>query len=355
MANGENPAFDELMSQMGVRRLEQGPKSVRKGRKGRKSWGKGGQPSGKAARMVAQGPSSAPPPPAPSAPAVVVTPPPTPAPVQAAPPPAVELDALRAELRAAREDLQRTRDRADATEAERVRLKDERDLLDAERRGLQRRLQAATGDTPPPMPSLGEALKERGLLGELEAGKALTALVAARRVGALLSMLEATDGPSLRAFLDDRVVLHCGGEDCPTVPGRAIVTVPKPRCEVCAGSDIQRSVRRFVDACLLTGQRHVLIVGGSPKYHRQLRDLVQHHRLRLELVPGNVRRNARQAQADMARADVVIIWGGTLLDHAVADLYKDGPARVLRIAHRGIGRMLELAAEAVDRPPAAGG
>jgi hypothetical protein len=265
------------------------------------------------------------------------------------------VEALRAELRAARDDLQQARDRADATEAERARLEDERDVLDAERRGLQRRLQAATGETPPPMPSLGEALKERGLLGELEAGKALSALVVARRVGALLSMLEATDGPSLRAFLDDRVVLHCGSEGCPVVPGRAVVIVPRARCEVCAGSDIQRSVRHFVDACLLTGQRHVLVVGGSPKYHRQLRDLVQHHRLRLELVPGNVRRNARQAQADMARADVVIIWGGTQLDHAVADLYKDGPARVVRIAHRGIGRMLELAAEAVDRPPAAGG
>jgi hypothetical protein len=54
----------------------------------------------------------------------------------------------------------------------------------------------------------------------------------------------------------------------------------------------------------------------------------------------------------MARADVVIIWGGTLLDHAVADLYKDGPARVLRVPHRGIGRMLELAAAAIDTPPA---
>ena len=367
MADGENAAFDELMAQMGVRRMDKGgPSGGRKGRKGRKGWGKGPAPGGKAARRLASpapatGPAAPPGfPPAPPAPAPpVATGPVVAVPAVAAPavptaaPPADDAAPLRAELRSVREALVEARDRAAATEAERARLAEERDVLDAERRGLQRRLQEATGDAPPATAPLGVALTGRGLLGEHEAGQALAALVAARRVGPLLRLLEAVDPDALAAFLDDRVVLHCGGEDCPVAPGRAVVRVPKPRCEVCAGSDIRRSVRRFVDACLLTGQRHVLIVGGSPKYHRQLRDLVQHHRLRLELVPGNVRRTARQAQADMARADVVIVWGGTLLDHAVADLYKDGPARVLRVPHRGIGRMLELAAGAIDGPPTA--
>ena len=349
MANGENPAFDELMAQMGVRRLDRGRErsgKPGKGRKGRKARGEGASAAGKPDRRVES----------PRASAVVPAPAPTPAPApEAAPPapPAVDVEALQAELLGARAALQEARDRADATEAERVRVAEQRDVLDAQRRGLQRQLQAATGDTPPPMPSVAEALTERGLMGEHEAGKLLSALVAVRRVGPLIHLLQATDGPSLRAFLEDRVVLHCGGEDCPIVPGRAIVQVPKPRCEVCAGSNIQRSVRRFIDACLLTGQRHVLVVGGSPKYHRQLRELVQHHRLRLDLVPGNVRRTARQAQSDLARADVIIVWGGTLLDHSVADLYKGGRARVLRIPHRGIGRMLELAAEAIDRPASA--
>lgn len=362
MADGEGSAFDELMAQMGVRRMDQAPRSGRKKtKKARKAWGKGAVPTGKAARKLTDGNTGGSvPAPASSTPEPVVRPMVRPAPgpaprsATAVGPSAAALeqerDALQAELRAVRRELETTRDRASAVEAERERLSAELDILDTERRGLQRRLQVATGEQPEPMPALGEALQRRGILGEDEAARVLSGLVEARRVGPLLRLLEAVDRDALHAFLDDRIVLHCGGEACPVVPGRAVVRVPASRCEICGGSDVQRSVRRFVDACLLSGLRHVLVVGGSPRYHRQFRELVQHHRLQLELVPGNARRTARQAQADMARVDVVIVWGATVLDHSVADLYKGGPARVLRVAHRGMSRMLELAATGLQSP-----
>ena len=53
MADGDNTAFDELMAQMGVRRMEQGPRSARK--KARKGASKAARPSGAGARKVAAG------------------------------------------------------------------------------------------------------------------------------------------------------------------------------------------------------------------------------------------------------------------------------------------------------------
>ena len=357
MADGDNTAFDELMAQMGVRRMDQGPRSARK--KGRKGSSKAARPSGTGARKVAEGrggaaaPVAATKPSAHASPEQTVAAPPLPAQASTGAAAAADADPgviadLRNEVASLRRELEAARTRADSAEAECAQAVEQRDRFDIERRGLQRRLEAAVGDRPAPMPPLGDALQRRGILGEHEAARMLKGLIEARRVGPLLRLLEATDGESLHTFLEDRVVLHCGGEACPVVPGRAVVRVPSKRCEVCGGSDIQRVVRGFVDACLLTGRRHVVVVGGSPRYHRQLRELVQHHRLQIELVPGNVRRTMRQAQADMARADVVIIWGATVLDHSVADLYKDGPSHVVRIAHRGMGRMLQMAAEAVQ-------
>jgi hypothetical protein len=117
---------------------------------------------------------------------------------------------------------------------------------------------------------------------------------------------------------------------------------------VCQGSDIRRSVRQFVDACLSLGLTRVTVVGGSPKYHRQLKELVQHRRISLTLVPGNVRRTQKQADHDLAASDVVLLWGGTLLDHSTSDLYRSGDrGQVLTIPHRGIARMLQQATHAL--------
>ncbi|MEC8423241.1 MAG: hypothetical protein VX000_05650, partial [Myxococcota bacterium] len=179
MAADENNAFDELMAQMGVRRLESGSKSPRaKGRRGRPQKAAPPTRAMRDAMVKASAPASPPAPAQPPAPAA----------------PGVDVEQLRAELRRARSAAQEARDRADATEAERARLAEANAVLDAERRGLQRRLQAALGDAPVPMPSLAEAFKARGVLGEHEAGKALVALVEARRTGSLLSLLEASDG-----------------------------------------------------------------------------------------------------------------------------------------------------------------
>ncbi len=252
---------------------------------------------------------------------------------------------LSAELRQLREAGVKDRDALAATREELERLVAQNAEMDAQRRGLQRKLARFEGEPVEPTPPLQALLQSRGLMGQDEFRALFLALAEARQLGGLLPQLLVEDEDRARIFLDDKVVLlgDCGA--CPSAPGRAVLRVPTPRCEVCGGSDIRRLVRQFVDACLLSGLLKITVVGGSPKYHRQLRDLVDHHRLDLELVNGTVRRNARQARADMDNRDVIVLWGGTLLDHSISDLYDNsGRARLVRIPHRGIGGMLAQAA-----------
>ena len=123
---------------------------------------------------------------------------------------------------------------------------------------------------------------------------------------------------------------------------KAYAVTGSPGCDTCGGSDIRREARRFVDACLNHGTTRVTIVGGSPKYHRQLRELVQHRVLKLRLVPGDARRSLRQARDDLRGSDLVIIWGATVLDHATSAPYTQQRelGRLHTVQQRGITSML---------------
>ena len=361
MSDDSNP-FDDLMAQMGVRRLDAGQAPRTSGRKGAKKKKKPRHPRARPAVPPPAGPLL-------EAPTVEVAPVVSPVAGEAVcedEAPTVQIRPVlsaeeqraasqeREEVRRLRAALQHAEDNLAATRDELHRVQTHADEVDSHRRSLQRALsQLQDAEAPPALPPrLTEVLEARGLRGRDEFRFLFQAVAEARQLHGLLSWLEPSDEQAVNRFLDDRVALLGGCESCPKSPGRARVQVPRERCEVCEGSDIKRAVRRFEDACLLTGLRRVVVVGGSPKYHRQLAELVHHHRLQLDLIPGDVRRTQRQADHDLANADVIILWGATLLDHATSDLYKGkGPARVIQVPHRGIGRMLQLAGDAIDRAP----
>ena len=198
----------------------------------------------------------------------------------------------------------------------------------------------------PPRPSasatLPELLSRRGILGADEQATVFDGLARQGKLRTFVDQLAPTDAERLTRWLDEHTVLlgDCG--DCPGADARAVLRVPRSRCEVCGGSDIRREARRFVDACLNHGTTRVTIVGGSPKYHRQLRELVQHRVLKLRLVPGDARRSLRQARDDLRGSDLVIIWGATVLDHATSAPYTQQRelGRLHTVQQRGITSML---------------
>ena len=90
---------------------------------------------------------------------------------------------------------------------------------------------------------------------------------------------------------------------------------------------------------MLFRSKTIVIVGGSPAYHKQLREGLD-SRLRLKLVPGD----RRGRMAEYPSAEVVILWASTILDHAVSEHYPDGWV----IPHRGIARMLNAASDRIE-------
>ncbi len=189
--------------------------------------------------------------------------------------------------------------------------------------------------------ALGPLLRERGVHDPGQ-GPALSALAEADRLAGLLSL----DDPRLAAaWLDRHLALCC--ERC-TPPGVAILRVPAARCELCEGSDTQAAAAELREACQRARIKRLLIVGGSPAYRKQIERLFPRGgSLKVELVAGDRARTADEARRDQRTADLVVLWGGTLLDHSVSGLYAEG--NVCTVAHRGIGgMMLRLAVKLTD-------
>lgn len=107
-------------------------------------------------------------------------------------------------------------------------------------------------------------------------------------------------------------------------------------------SDIRHAAFAVATACQDLGIQRIAVVGGSPPYHARLKALFG-EALSLRLVDGSERRNLKQARSDIAWADLVIVWGGTILDHSLSQLYRGDS--VLTIAHRGLAGMLRSLAE----------
>lgn len=200
---------------------------------------------------------------------------------------------------------------------------------------LEQNLGALEG-RPGPL-SLRKALEKRGLKGEDEGIMVLTALLQAQQGRTLLSLLSTEDPDGFREFLHEKLLLVSEGDEVP--PGVVPFRVPAERSEADPPSAVRDALRRFSTACLVHNLRSIVIVGGSPAYHRVLREGLD-GRLKLRLVPGD----RRGRMAEYPAAEVVILWASTILDHRVSAHYPNGWI----IPHRGIARMLAAATDRIE-------
>jgi hypothetical protein len=174
----------------------------------------------------------------------------------------------------------------DALIEERDALIEERDALIKERDAArevalarQRSLEEARAlhlrEAPvraPPREDLAAQLRGRGLVAGEEA-RALALLAEGDALGPLLAQLEARDADAFAALLRRRIALVCDDPACAPAVGAAALSVARARCEVCGGSDIQRSASAFARACEGAGITRVRFVGGSPSYRSKLEEL----------------------------------------------------------------------------------
>ena len=96
----------------------------------------------------------------------------------------------------------------------------------------------------------------------------------------------------------------------------------------------------------------MVIVGGSPSVREELRDGLG-TRLDLRLIDGTERRTLTQARLDLDWADLVLLWGGSELDHRVSRLYTGAPQalrrKLVHTSKRGIAALLESAVAHLSR------
>lgn len=265
-----------------------------------------------------------------------------------------ERDRAREALAVAQDERERAREGLAAAQRERdearralAAAEGQRDALGKERRALERRVAAAAPAVAPPQAAeprltLREALLERGVEDEDESVELLLALLDADR-GAVLDGLEVA--AALRGRWQAHVALVCERAECQPEGARAVVLRVEPeRCEVCGGSDIKVAFALLLRASRVAGVTRLVIVGGSPPYHTQLKELSRGTDLKLDLVSGRSKLGKRRARTEAER---VVIWGATILDHGTSAAYEHLGDRLIRVPHRGISRMLREVAAAL--------
>lgn len=187
-------------------------------------------------------------------------------------------------------------------------------------------------------------------------GRARQALETAGLTRSGKERMSATKEERARAVLEGSFFLHCATPACAEAAARSgrvpVRTADRARCSSCGGSDNRRAEEALVAACQRAGVRRLVVVGGSPSVREELRDALA-TRLELRLVDGTERRTLSQARLDLEWAELVLLWGGSELDHRVSSLYTGAPAplrrKLVHTSRRGITALLEAACLRLSR------
>lgn len=142
-----------------------------------------------------------------------------------------------------------------------------------------------------------------------------------------------------------RIARSCGSPACERVlasSGREVIEVDAPFCEVCRGSEGERALLEMADALVAAGRPRLLILGGSPGSRTYIRDTLRGRPIHLELLEGDRPTGEKRARELSAGADVIVIWGGTILDHKVSQPFVDFgefSGKRITVAQRGAGSL----------------
>jgi hypothetical protein len=160
-------------------------------------------------------------------------------------------------------------------------------------------------------------------------------------------------------LLRKKLILVCGRGDCQSAAerqaaGRIILRASSQHsCWICHGSANQRAAVDLVDAFGRVGWRRLAVVGGSPNARDELIRLLA-GALELRLIDGTRSRNQKAADADLAWADHVVIWGSTQLSHKVSKLYESA-RRCSTASRRGVQALCMHLVDVANRTFAQGG
>lgn len=265
------------------------------------------------------------------------------APAKPLPPPQDPLlVALREETASQKSALQRAEVELAALQTQLQEARSMQERLDRERRSADKRA-AQTGDRVRTLEIRLAAAEKTALWAErgLSKAEALRALglLAAAQTQTLFAALMAVEPQPLAQLLNDRLALVCGAADCQPSGDVLALHVAADRCEMCGGSDLRAAYRAFAHATLAAHLPSVAFIGGSPAYRETLRLLHRELKPAFELDVVAKKRPGEGKRAQAARG-LIVIWGGSEVDHDTTIHYRESGDLVLTMNHRGLSGIL---------------
>ena len=202
----------------------------------------------------------------------------------------------------------------------------------------------------PDAPEINALLASLGF--DTPAGLALarTAIEEAGLTRAGKSRIDAAKVDRVTALLSERYYPSCGASECDrAAEGREVVrTATRNACAHCGGSTNERAMRGLERRLKQHGLSRVVVVGGSPRLHEELRAL-KSDTSEWRLVDGTSKVTSDDALVDLRWAHLVLVWGGTQLDHKVSTLYMRPPfERRVHVSRRGIAALLDEGSRHLD-------
>lgn len=192
---------------------------------------------------------------------------------------------------------------------------------------------------------MSDTIDRRLLLKELGYGSskaqdiATEVLVAAGLTKAHKKNIALEKRERVREVLAQALIRLCPGCASLAEPGKRQVPCGHPsECEECGGAPNRLALTRAAQAFRQRGLRRLLVVGGAPSAHEVLRSEWPTD-LALRIVDGEPSHSLTAATANLEWADVVVVWGATILPHCTSRHYTRHyrhSAKVIQLRRRGV-------------------
>jgi len=188
---------------------------------------------------------------------------------------------------------------------------------------------------------LADLLAELGYGHPTAKARAIEILIDAGLTTGKKSGIAAEKRPLVRDLLKRNLV-----RQCPRCREKGLrESVPTARstdCESCGGSLNRGAMNQAWEALRRRAIRRVVIVGGGPGVHSEIRTLVPED-IELRIIPGDANENEKSARSNLSWADLVVVWGGSILSHRVSGLYTEARSRekgkVVSVQRRGLAAL----------------
>jgi hypothetical protein len=201
---------------------------------------------------------------------------------------------------------------------------------------------------------LSDLLEELGYPSPEAQARAIEVLIQAGLTTGKKKGIDPSKRARVRDLLKKNLVRQCVQCRKAPVPGSVLVE-HRSDCDTCSGSVNRGAMNEAWEAMRRAGFRRLLIVGGGPGVHSELREL-QPKDIELRIIPGDGNENEKSGRGNVGWADMVVIWGGTILSHRVSKVYSEVPShdrgKIVTLQRRGLTAMARCI---VDRCASSGG